>query len=67
MIPEHYMEGDTQSGPWKGTRELIMRVYVDEPGGAVLGLNAIMDTDIYFDAQDKQIGIAPADCLHEVA
>jgi hypothetical protein len=61
MEPEHYMEGATME-PWTGTRNLTNRVYVDEPGGAVLGLNAMMDYDILFDASHNRVGIAKAHC-----
>jgi Xylanase inhibitor N-terminal len=60
--PEHYMEGVVSMEPWSGKRELTNRVYLDEPGGAVLGLNAMMDYDILFDASNDRIGIARAEC-----
>ena len=67
MQPKYYMEGALEAPiPWKGERELIHRVYVDESSGAVIGLNALMDYDVYFDAQDGQVGVAPADCAKPI-
>ena len=77
--PVHYMEGaisgvgaslDGATG-WadgKNTRDLILRVYVDEPEGAVLGLNAQRDYDILYDSEDSgRIGFAKANCEKRMA
>jgi hypothetical protein len=55
--PEHYME--RKAG---GTNIWSNRIYVDEPEGAVLGINAMMGHDILFDWKRGTIGIAPAQC-----
>jgi hypothetical protein len=74
VIPAvHYMEGlpanyqrDHSDGrpatAWPATRSLSNRIYMDEPGGAVLGLNAMMGHDILFDVAANRIGFAPANC-----
>ncbi|GAX24912.1 hypothetical protein FisN_2Lh186 [Fistulifera solaris] len=57
--PEHYMErkeGETHNNIWSN------RIYVDEPEGAVLGINAMMGHDILFDWKRGTVGIAPARC-----
>jgi hypothetical protein len=56
---ETYMEGAI-SVPWTGTRELVNRIYVNEPEGAVLGMNMQRDYDISYDLD--RIGFARADC-----
>ena len=48
--------------PWSGTKPLINRLYVDEPMGAVLGLNAMMGYEIDFHIPTRTIGMAPANC-----
>jgi hypothetical protein len=71
----HYMEGlpwnyqlpatdgsKAAVAAWAGTRVLTSRVYVDEPGGAVLGLNAMMGHDILYDSAGRRIGFAKANC-----
>jgi len=72
--PKYYMEPvnndllsntdleSRQYQPWKGKKEFTNRVYVDEPNGAILGLNVMLGHDIYFDVQNMRIGIAKADC-----
>jgi hypothetical protein len=74
VIPAvHYMEGlpanyqrdhseGTPPTPWPEQRSLSNRIYIDEPGGAVLGLNAMMGHDILFDTAANRIGFAPANC-----
>ena len=59
LDPLHYMEG-TLADAWSGKRRLTNRVYTDERVGAVLGLNAMMGYDIYYEG--SRIGIAKADC-----
>jgi hypothetical protein len=68
MLPRYYMENvpldDMTSNvkPWKGTKSLTNRIYLDEKQGAVLGANAMFGYDILFDAQGHQVGIAKANC-----
>lgn len=74
--PEAYMEAeDAQNGnetasrhdpniPWEGTRKFTSRIYVDEPAGVVLGSNAMMDKEIYFDVANKMLGVAKATCIY---
>mmetsp|Transcript_22822 Transcript_22822/g.37259 ORF Transcript_22822/g.37259 Transcript_22822/m.37259 type:complete len:137 (+) Transcript_22822:55-465(+) len=75
--PEAYME-DSASTPngnetvnkydpnkqWEGKRGFISRVYVDEPQGVVLGSNAMMDKEIYFDIPNRRLGVAKATCAY---
>jgi hypothetical protein len=56
------MEGLPSTLDWSGSRELVNRVYVDEPEGAVLGANAMAGHEILFDIQGQQVGIASANC-----
>jgi len=49
---------------WEGKRGFISRVYVDEPQGVVLGSNAMMDKEIYFDVPNKRLGVAKATCAY---
>ena len=60
--PAAYMEGVPSSPDWSGTRELVNRVYLDEPEGAVLGANAMTGHEILFDIQGQRVGLAQADC-----
>ncbi|KAL7548930.1 hypothetical protein ACHAWF_012187 [Thalassiosira exigua] len=69
--PESYMEHQkgkqksNSTGPvWEGNRVYISRVYVDEPHGVVLGSNAMMDKEIYFDLANRRLGVAKATCLY---
>ena len=50
--------------PWSGTKTLTNRIYLDEPMGAVLGLNAMMGYEIEYNHNQptRGIGIAPANC-----
>ena len=57
-----YMEGVPSTPDWPGTRELVNRVYLDEPEGAVLGANAMTGHEILFDTQGQRVGLAKADC-----
>lgn len=59
LDPQHYMEGALTEA-WDGKRRLTNRVYTDESVGAVLGLNAMMGYDIYYEG--SRIGVAKADC-----
>ena len=76
ILPEAYMEAaDPQNGnetasnhdpiiPWEGKRKFTSRIYVDEPAGVVLGSNAMMDKEIYFDIANKMLGVAKATCIY---
>jgi len=60
-----YMEpkkDDDSRKPWKGTKKWISRLYVDERNGAVLGANAMLHRDVFFDAEAGVVGMARADC-----
>jgi hypothetical protein len=48
--------------PWTGYRQLILRIYFDDPTGAVLGLNAMHHYDILYDLHDNRIGLARSNC-----
>jgi hypothetical protein len=66
ISPEFYMEGAVPASPWRGQIQLTNRVYTDENIGAVLGLNAMMGYDIYYDGEGQRIGIAKADCTSKL-
>jgi hypothetical protein len=59
VTPESYMEG-ALAEHWVGTRELTNRIYVNEPNGAVLGMNLQRDYDIHYESD--RVGFAKADC-----
>ena len=54
--PSHYMEFDDKQNKY------IARFYADESGGSVLGANAMMGHDVFFDIDTKLIGWAESDC-----
>ena len=54
-----YMDGAVVE-QWTGTRELANRIYVNEPQGAVLGMNVQRNHDIHYEAD--RVGIAEAEC-----
>jgi len=56
MPPSHYMEYDSKK------EKYIARFYTDEGGGSVLGGNAIMGHDVYFDMENNLIGWAESKC-----
>ncbi|GKY99676.1 hypothetical protein MPSEU_000921600 [Mayamaea pseudoterrestris] len=58
-LPLAYMEG-ALSTRWTGRRELSNRIHVNEPKGAVLGMNVQRNHDIHYEAD--RIGFAKADC-----
>ena len=67
--PLNYMEDVSDNNntllsqtPWHGKRGFISRMYVTEPKGAVLGSNAMMNHDIYFDIVNRRLGVAKASC-----
>jgi hypothetical protein len=59
--PLHYMEVASMKR-WWGTREVTNRMYVDEPDGAVLGLNTQRGYDILYESSNDRLGFAKADC-----
>ncbi|CAB9499662.1 aspartic [Seminavis robusta] len=70
--PSSYMDGvprdlnattlEEEVKRWAGSRKLTMRVYCEEPKGAVLGANAMYHYDVLYDLQDKRIGLARSFC-----
>ena len=52
----HYMEFDPDTGKY------VNRFYTDEGSGSVLGANAMMGHDIYFDTTNGRIGFAESNC-----
>lgn len=52
----HYMEFDPDTGKY------VARFYTEEGSGSVLGANAMMGHDIYFDTTNSRIGFAESDC-----
>lgn len=75
--PSSYMEADNvdlnrnetknkydPNIPWEGTRKFTSRIYVDEPAGVVLGSNAMMGKEIFFDVANKRVGVAKATCIY---
>jgi hypothetical protein len=56
MPPTHYFEYDEESDTYEA------RFYTDEAGGGVLGANAMMGHDVYFDVEGSAIGWAESDC-----
>jgi hypothetical protein len=54
--PSHYMEYDHSSGAYTS------RFYPTERSGSVLGANAIMGHDVFFDTDNDRIGWAESSC-----
>ena len=52
----HYMEYDAKADTWTN------RFYANEPSGGVIGGNAMMGHDVFFDPENLRIGWAEADC-----
>jgi len=52
----HYMEFDADEDAW------VNRFYADEPSGGVIGGNAMMGHDVFFDVDNHRLGWAEADC-----
>lgn len=48
--------------PWEGTRQLTIRIYMDEAEGAVLGANFMYNYDVLYDLASNRIGFARAMC-----
>ena len=59
----NHTNGDPNN-KWEGTRGFISRVYVDEPHGVVLGSNAMMDKEVYFDLENRRLGVARSRCSY---
>ena len=53
---QHYMEFDSDSGKY------VPRFYTEEGSGSVLGANAMMGHDVFFDVGRGRIGIAESNC-----
>lgn len=62
IFPENYMEGLPKIIPWSSTVTLVNRVYLDEREGAVIGANAMIGHEIYFDTQGHTVGIVRSTC-----
>jgi hypothetical protein len=54
--PEHYFEYDPEEGGY------VSRFYDNEGGGGVLGANAMMGHDVFFDVDNYRIGWAESFC-----
>ena len=52
----HYMEFDPDTGKY------VPRFYTEEASGSVLGANAMMGHDVYFDIARGRIGFAESNC-----
>lgn len=52
----HYMEFDTDTGKY------VPRFYTEESSGSVLGANAMMGHDVFFDVARGRIGFSESDC-----
>jgi len=52
----HYMEYDEEKEAY------VARFYTDEGSGSVLGANAMMGHDVYFDVPRGRVGFAESDC-----
>jgi hypothetical protein len=71
--PEVYMEATAEKDgvdinympgiPWQGKRGFTSRIYIDEPQGAVLGANMMMDHEVYFDTANRRLGVTRAECF----
>jgi hypothetical protein len=54
--PSHYMEYDPETGKY------VSRFFVTEGRGSVLGANAMMGHDVFFDLENDRIGWAESSC-----
>ncbi|KAL7462147.1 hypothetical protein ACHAXS_002538, partial [Conticribra weissflogii] len=52
----HYLEYDPDN------KNYVPRFYVEESSGSVLGANAMMGHDVYFDTENGRVGWAESDC-----
>lgn len=59
MPASHFYEFDTR------TNKYTSRFYVDEGGGSVLGANAMMGHDVFFDVDNHRVGWAESTCDYE--
>eukprot|EP00584_Thalassiosira_punctigera_P019143 CAMPEP_0172572994 /NCGR_PEP_ID=MMETSP1067-20121228/135963_1 /TAXON_ID=265564 ORGANISM="Thalassiosira punctigera, Strain Tpunct2005C2" /NCGR_SAMPLE_ID=MMETSP1067 /ASSEMBLY_ACC=CAM_ASM_000444 /LENGTH=757 /DNA_ID=CAMNT_0013365585 /DNA_START=1130 /DNA_END=3403 /DNA_ORIENTATION=- len=55
----HYMEYDPD------TKKFVPRFYTEESSGSVLGANAMMGHDVYFDIARARIGFAESNCDYQ--
>jgi len=55
----HYMEFDPD------TKKFVPRFYTEESSGSVLGANAMMGHDVYFDIARGRIGFAESNCDYQ--
>jgi len=55
LPPSHYMELDSKG-------KYVARFYDDEGGGSVIGANAMMGHNVFFDMESKRIGWAESKC-----
>jgi len=63
LRPKYYLEPtDKMEEKWEGKKAFVNRIYLTEPSGAVLGVNAMMGHEIYFDIENQRIGFADSDC-----
>lgn len=69
--PSSYMEGvpmDIDATrpdvvvPWSGKLKLTIRLYMEEPEGAVLGANFMYNYDVLYDLELNRVGFARANC-----
>ena len=56
MPPTHYMEYDPDDDVWTN------RFYTSEPSGGVIGGNAMMGHDVYFNSEIGQVGWSESEC-----
>ena len=54
--PSHYMEFDRKQ------KKYVARFYADEGSGSVIGANAMMGHDVFFDIDQQRVGWAESDC-----
>ena len=54
--PEHYYEYDTEEGGY------VSRFYDGERSGGVIGANAMMGHDVFFDVENTRIGWSESEC-----
>ena len=48
--------------PWSGKLKLTIRLYMEEPEGAVLGANFMYNYDVLYDLELNRVGFARANC-----
>lgn len=62
VSPSSYMEGVPSYPEWTGGVDLVNRIYLDEPEGAVLGANTMFGHELLFDVEGRRVGLARARC-----